>query len=169
MFDIVPGMASWASWSAFSSSDPALATSISELLHQYGRGLAYLATVRKDGGPRVHPISPIIANDGLYCFVIASPKRDDLLRDGRFALHTFPAEHSDTEAHLTGIAREVLNMSVADQLARDHHAAEGVDWTLFELLIDSAMIHRHAPGTPPRIWRARAHRPTPRPRVLVAA
>ncbi len=162
-------MASWASWGAFTCSDPALAASIRELLHQYGRGLAYLATVRKDGGPRVHPISPIIADGGLYCFVIASPKRDDLLRDGRFALHTFPAEHTDAEAHLTGRAREVVNVSIVDQLAHEHRAAAGVDWTLFELLIDSAMIHRLSPGDPPRIWRANTRRPTPRPRVLVAA
>ena len=164
-------MASWVSWGSLVSTDPQLSASIRELLHQYGRGMAYLATVRKDGAPRVHPVSPIVTDDALYCFVIASRKRDDLLRDGRFALHTFPAETSDAEAHLTGRAREVLNVSIVDQLARDHSAAPGVDWTLFELLLDSAMLHRHTPGAPARIWRANPGCPTratPEP-VLVAA
>ncbi len=168
---MVLGMASWVSWGSLVSTDPQLSASIRELLHQYGRGMAYLATVRKDGAPRVHPVSPIVTDDALYCFVIASRKRDDLLRDGRFALHTFPAETSDAEAHLTGRAREVLNVSIVDQLAREHSAAPGVDWTLFELLLDSAMLHRHTPGAPPRIWRADAgcpSRATPEP-VLVAA
>jgi hypothetical protein len=151
------------------SSDPQLAGSIRELLHQYGRGMAYLATVRKDGAPRVHPVSPIVTADALYCFVIASRKRDDLLRDGRYALHTFPAESSDAEAHLTGIAREVLNVSIVDQLAREHRAAPGIDWTLFELLLDSAMLHRHTPDAAPHIWRA-CHPSTATPeQVLVAA
>jgi hypothetical protein len=35
------------------------------LLYQYRVGLGYLATVRKDGGPRVHPVCPVIARDGL--------------------------------------------------------------------------------------------------------
>ena len=26
-----------------------------------GQGIAYLATVRKDGGPRVHPVVPVLA------------------------------------------------------------------------------------------------------------
>ncbi|GIH05836.1 hypothetical protein Rhe02_39030 [Rhizocola hellebori] len=147
-------MASWVSWGSLMSTDPQLAASIRELLHQYGRGMAYLATVRKDGSPRVHPVSPIVTADALYCFVIASRKRDDLLRDGRFALHTFPAESSDAEAHLTGRAREVINVSIVDRLAREHHAAPGIDWTLFELHLDSAMLHRHTPGAPAQIWRA---------------
>ena len=69
-----------ATWSEFAAARPALASAIRGLVHQYGPGLGYLATVRPDGGPRVHPISPVIIDDGLYCFVMDSPKRRDLDR-----------------------------------------------------------------------------------------
>lgn len=153
MFDKLARMASWVSWGAFAGSDPQLAASIRELLHQYGRGMAYLATVRKDGGPRVHPVSPIVTDEGLYCFVVASPKRDDLNRDSRYALHGFPAENTDAEAYLTGRARQVVNVSIVDQMARQHRAAPGVDWTLFEFSVDVAMLHRHSPDASALIWR----------------
>ena len=73
-------------------------------MQQYGPGLGYLATVRADGGPRVHPVSPVITDEGLFCFVVDSPKRRDLERDGRYALHSFPPEDSDDEAYVAGRA-----------------------------------------------------------------
>lgn len=155
-------------WREFAAADPLLAASIRALLHQYGRGMAYLATVRADGGPRVHPVCPIVTDDGLYCFVIASPKRGDLNRDGRYALHTFPSDTSEAEAYVSGRVRQVINVSIVDQMAREHRAAEGVDWTLFEFSVDVAMLHRHEPGASPQIWRGlpSAVRQTP---LLVAA
>jgi len=158
-------MLPWVSWGTFQGSDPQLAVLIRELLLQYGQGTAYLATVRRDGGPRVHPVSPIIGEEALYCFVIASHKRDDLIRDGRYALHSFPAESSDAEAYLCGRARQVFNLSIVDRVAREHRASPGADWTLFELSVDFAMLHRYIPGTRPYVWRA----PRARPRLLVAA
>ena len=94
-----------ASWSEFAADAPRLADGIRPLMQQYGPGFGYLATVRADGGPRVHPVSPVITDDGLYCFVIDSPKRRDLERDGRYALHSFPPEESDDEAYVAGRAR----------------------------------------------------------------
>jgi len=43
-------------WHVFEEAAPALAA------YALGR-LAYLATVRPDGGPRVHPVTPIIGSD----------------------------------------------------------------------------------------------------------
>jgi hypothetical protein len=159
MFDMVLAMVftasrdSWMSFGDFAEDEPRLAASLQALMHQYGRGMAYLATVRADGGPRVHPVSPIVTDEGLYCFVIDSPKRGDLLRDGRYALHAFPSEHSDAEGYLAGRARPVVNLSIVDQLAREHRAAPGVDWTLFEFSVEAAMIHRLTPGAAPQKWR----------------
>ena len=93
-----------ASWSEFAVAEPRLAAAIQALVTHYGPGLGYLATVRADGGPRVHPVSPVITPDSLYCFVIESPKRRDLDRDGRYALHSFPQETTDDEAYLAGRA-----------------------------------------------------------------
>jgi hypothetical protein len=51
--------------------------------------VAYLATVKKDGSPRVHPVTPIIGMGRLFIFMEAtSSKGHDLRRDGLYALHS---------------------------------------------------------------------------------
>lgn len=78
-------------WSDFAAEKAGMAEAGHALIYQFRVGLGYLATVRKDGGPRLHPVCPVIAHDGLYVFIgNHSPKVHDLLRDGRFALHAFP-------------------------------------------------------------------------------
>jgi hypothetical protein len=50
---------------------------------------AYLATVRPDGSPRVHPVTPIIGAGGLFLFMEpTSPKGRDLHERGWFAMHS---------------------------------------------------------------------------------
>src|SRR3954469_9566541 len=105
-----------ASWSDFAAAEPELAAAVRALLQQYGPGMGYLATVRADGGPRVHPVSPVITDDGLYCFLVSSAKRRDLERDGRYALHSYPPEESDDEPYLTGHARPVTYPGVITRL-----------------------------------------------------
>jgi hypothetical protein len=155
-----------ASWPEFAAAAPRLADAIRGLVHQYGPGLGYLATVRADGGPRVHPVSPVVTDEGLFCFVIDSPKRRDLERDGRYALHSFPPEHSDNEAYLAGRAQPVTDEEQRARLARLARAELHDDWRLFEFTIDVAMLAEHAgvalgarrtPGARPayHIWRDR--------------
>ena len=135
-----------ASWSDFAAADPSLAAAVRALFEQYGPGMAYLATVRPDGAPRIHPVSPVITDEGLYCFIVASPKRRDLARDGRYALHSFPPEESDDEAYVAGRAHPVTDPAVISRLADALRASLMVDWRLFELDIDTAMVRRHGPG-----------------------
>lgn len=92
-------------WTAFALREPGLAAAGRKLLYQFGVGLAFLATVRPDGGPRVHPMCPLIAETGLFAFLIPSPKRADLHRDGRYAMHSFPADENEDAFSLTGLAR----------------------------------------------------------------
>jgi hypothetical protein len=51
--------------------------------------IVYQATLRLDGGPRVHPVSPWLGA-GLLCvsFRDTSPKLREVARDARYALHT---------------------------------------------------------------------------------
>ena len=132
-----------ATWSEFSDSAPVLAAAIRGLVHQYGPGLGYLATVRSDGGPRVHPVSPVITGDGLYCFVVNSPKRRDLERDGRYALHSFPPEDTNDEAYLAGFARPITDPDKVRRLASEVNAEPRVDWRLYEFTVEVAMMARH--------------------------
>jgi hypothetical protein len=156
-----------ASWPQFAAAEPQLAASIHALIHQYGPGLGYLATVRPDGGPRVHPVSPFITRGGLYCFVIDSPKRRDLERDGRYALHSFPPEATEDEAYVAGEARLVTDAELIHRYAIEMRAEPGIDWRLFEFGVEVAMVVRHGqphgpagPGHPGpavhQVWRERA-------------
>jgi Pyridoxamine 5'-phosphate oxidase len=95
------------SWRAFRDAEPELAAAGQRLLYQFGVGLAFLATVRPDGGPRVHPMCPLIDDTGLYAFLIPSPKRDDLHRDGRYAMHSFPADDNEDAFSVRGRARPI--------------------------------------------------------------
>jgi hypothetical protein len=134
-------------WSDFVAAQPRLASAVRGLLYQYGPGLGYLATVRADGAPRVHPVSPVIAEGGLFCFLIASPKRDDLERDGRYALHSYPPERTDDEACLSGHATPVTDPAVTQRVATAVRAAPCVDWRLFELTVEMAMVVRRPQST----------------------
>lgn len=145
------------SWSRFAKASPSIAAEIRALFEHYGQGFGYLATVRMDGGPRVHPVSPVIAEGGLYLFVLASPKRRDLERDGRYALHAYPAENSNDEAYVAGRARPVRDSRRRDRVALAHRALPGVGWRLFELDIDVAMVTHREGGSAEaehRIWNA---------------
>ena len=75
-----------ATWAEFASAEPELAAFGRERME--GR-IVYQATLRLDGGPRVHPVSPWIAA-GLLCvsFRDTSPKLREVARDARYALHT---------------------------------------------------------------------------------
>ena len=135
-----------ASWSDFAAADPSMAAGIRALLQQYGPAMGYLATIRRDGGPRVHPVSPVLTDDGLYCFIVDSPKRRDLERDGRYALHSYPPEESDDEAYVAGHATPVVDVTVIARLADALDASPAVDWQLFELSVETALLRRHGPG-----------------------
>ena len=69
--------------------------------------VAYLATVRRDGSPRLHPFCPVIARGRLFAAIpLSSPKGWDLRRDGRCAIHAMPGPDDD-ELSVRAIATEV--------------------------------------------------------------
>ena len=71
-------------WSEFAEQAPELAA-FGQL--RFKSGVAYLATLREDGGPRVHPVTPIVG-ERLFLFMEpTSPKGRALRQDGRYALH----------------------------------------------------------------------------------
>ncbi len=94
-------------WSRFEREAPEIASAGRRLLSPNGSGIAFLATVRKDGGPRVHPVMPILAEGSLYVFVVnLGWKYRDLVRDGRYALHSSPNAEGGEEFYITGAARQ---------------------------------------------------------------
>ena len=135
-------------WSELETAAPEIATAGHELLYQYGTGLAYLATLRADGAPRLHPVCPVVAAGGLYVFIgNHSPKLQDLRRDGRYSLHTFPRQDVDDEFCVSGTAIDAEAMGVREAVYAAYVAtgATTSDDTLFELLIDRALHARYGP------------------------
>lgn len=96
------------SWGDFAAQKPDIASQGTRLINQFGIGLGFIATVRKDGGPRMHPCCPLLQEEALYVFILAtSPKRYDLDRDGRYALHSNPSPDNDDEFYISGSAHLV--------------------------------------------------------------
>ena len=90
-------------WSEFRDAEPDLAEAGRALLYQFGGvGLAFLATVRADGGPRLHPMCPVLVPEGRFGLIEPSPKLQDLRRDPRFALHSFPPAETEDAFYVTG-------------------------------------------------------------------
>ena len=144
-----------ATWSAFCESAPELSQLGEKRLFQFGPGLAFLATVRGDGGPRVHPVCVNVVDGDLYLLIGPSPKRGDLVRDARFALHSFPAPDIDDEFYLTGMAHPVAERASvarveAAQVARG--ATTSGDETAFRLDIERALYSRYKPRGEPDNW-----------------
>jgi hypothetical protein len=137
-------------WGDFASAAPAIADAGRTLLYQYGPGLAFLATLRGDGAPRLHPVCPVVCDGGLYVFIgNHSPKLGDLRRDGRYALHTFPCSDVDDEFTVAGVAEDAEGKGVRDAVYAAYTAtgATTSNDTLFELLVDRA-LHAKYQGRP---------------------
>lgn len=126
-------------------------------LKRFEIGVAYLATVRQDGSPRVHPVTPIIGQGHLFLFMEpTSPKGHDLRRDGRYALHSAVSDPNGTSGEFisTGNAKFIVDpamRSLASQLASYTPADR---YILFELSIESAVSTIYKEGKPVRQhWR----------------
>jgi hypothetical protein len=106
------------SWGALRETEPELAAAGRELLYRVGVGLAFLSTVRRDGGPRLHPICPVLTDSAMYAFIIPSPKCDDLRRDPRYALHSFPTDDNEDAFYVTGTVQVVDDPKLRAALTR---------------------------------------------------
>jgi hypothetical protein len=133
------------SWSEFAAARPDLAGPGQALLYQFGVGLAFLSTVRRDGGPRLHPFCPMIIDGRLVAHIIPSLKRDDLDRDPRYALHSFPAADNEDAFYLTGRANrvpdEALSQAAAAQFIAERQM-ESVPQEFYEGLFYEFFIGR---------------------------
>jgi hypothetical protein len=116
--------------------------------------IAYLATIRNDGSPRVHPVSPVITQDGLFVYMEpTSPKVHDLRRDPRYAIHAAVEDHAggQGEFYVKGDAVEIPDASVRNQVF-EHAKAIGrhpLDrYILFELRVAESMATSYEDDQP---------------------
>ena len=131
-----------ATWGEFAGARPEMARVLRDILDWIP--IAYIATVRKDGSPRVHPFCPVFANGGMYIAINeTSPKRWDLKNDGRFAMHALPGKpdgtRGDGEFYATGQARLAADDATRDMVSQAAgHTIHAGDW-LFELGLEYVM------------------------------
>ena len=127
-------------------------------LQRLSVGVAYLATVRRDGSPRVHPVTPIIGQGRLFLFMEpTSPKGHDLRRDGRFALHSAVSDSAGScgEFFIMGNAERIDDPSQRSLAAQFATYTPEDRYILFELSITSAASTIYENGRPVRqSWRS---------------
>lgn len=142
---------------AFAAAAPDLAAEVRERLH--GR-TSYLATVREDGRPRVHPVTPDIDGHDLFVFMEpTSPKGQDLRRGSGYALHCGVEDNAGGggEALVAGRAVFVDDPEVRARAVAASPYVPADRYVLFVLLLDEVMARRYVgDGGKPvtRRWRA---------------
>ena len=117
-----------ASWKEATEQAPELATLTRERIE--ATGLALLATLRRDGFPRVSGVEPFFAGDDLWLGMMPrSLKAKDLQRDPRLCLHnaTIDKEVKDGDVKVTGRAVEVDDVDAKEQVRQDLLARTGFD------------------------------------------
>lgn len=125
-------------WAEFAALEPELAA--------FGAGRltaapAYLATVRRSGAPRVHPVTPILSAAGLYLFMEpTSPKGIDLRERGSFALHNGVPDNAGSggEFYLAGHGVAVDDPDARTRVADSASYSPADRYILFELRLSEA-------------------------------
>ncbi len=137
-------------WSILESQAPEIAAFAKERIQNK---VAYLATIRKDGSPRVHPFTPIIGEGHFFVFMEpTSPKGYDLQRDGRFAVHCSVTDTSGKsgEVILTGKARFIEDRELRALAVRICPYKPAERYILFEFELESATTTEYPGGDPVR-------------------
>ena len=128
------------SWKEFEEESPELASLGFEKLN---RKIVFLAMIKMDGSPRLHPVTPFIGNGMLFMFTEpSSPKIQDLRRDGRYAMHcSVSREGPLIEFLVSGNAEEISDLIVRAQ-AESIAAAPVVNdsYVLFEFQVKCVLV-----------------------------
>lgn len=138
-----------ATWAEFAEQAPELARFGLARLEK--NRVAYLATVRAGGGPRVHPVVAFVGAGRLLLFMEpASPKGKDLQRDGRYALHCTVEDAGGGGGEFSLRGRASLNHDPALRAEAERACpyTPQADYILFVLSVEAALANVYEGGTP---------------------
>lgn len=144
-----------ASWADFSKQAPELAAFGAKRLG--GNRVGYLGTIRLDGGPRVHPVTPILGEQLFLFMEPTSPKGKDLQRDPRYTLHCGVEDSSGGkgEFYVRGHAKLVQDSGLRAQAVEAATYDPAERYILFVLSVEFAFMNTYVNGEPnPQRWRA---------------
>lgn len=131
-------------WAEFANQRPELAAFGKSRLN--GR-VSYLGTVRANGQPRVHPVTPIISDERLFLFMEpTSPKGKDLERSGHYALHAGVEDSSggQGEFYVRGIATRVHDLALREEAESAAGYVPKPHYILFTLSVEYAFMNIYA-------------------------
>ncbi|MEV7419950.1 pyridoxamine 5'-phosphate oxidase family protein [Streptomyces sp. NPDC089919] len=113
-------------WSAFETEAPAFAAAVRARFAQYPHHV--LATLRRDGSPRVAGLTVTIRGGELWFGMMpGSLKGQDLRRDPRFALHSNPGPDDKMPDGDVRIGGRAVEITEAPELHRFAEESEEVD------------------------------------------
>ena len=120
--------------------------------------VAYLATIRPDGRPRAHPVTPVVGKGHLFIFVEpSSPKARDLLLNGDYCLHCSMNDSSGSsgEFQITGTAEKISDPGLRALAESVSCFRPSIRHRLFELRVVEALSTHYRGGNPVRRrWQA---------------
>jgi hypothetical protein len=148
------------SFRSFEASAPGLASAAKRLLTEDGgAAVAWIATVARDGRPRIAPFCPIFSGeDALICAGRKTPKRADLENDGRYVLHAMLGDN-DEELQLGGRGVQVTEPAEIARVQADISFQFDAEDPIFRLTVERCLWgyweNAGQPGTRPvrRRWR----------------
>lgn len=120
--------------------------------------VAYLATLRGNGDPRVHPVTAFLSNT--RCFIFAEPdssKVRDLSRNGKFHLHCAMSDSSGSsgEFQMSGTVVEVREQAFRAEAEANCPFRPSARSILYELRLQEAVATSYRGGRPDRRrWRS---------------
>jgi len=114
-----------AAWSEVSKLAPDLSAKVRGRFEAHG--LALLATIRKDGFPRLGGIEPMFGDDVWLGMMPDSRKAADLMADGRLSLHSATEDKTvaNGDAKLVGRGIWIDQDEVVDTFRQDFAARNG--------------------------------------------
>jgi hypothetical protein len=143
------------SWSEFEQQAPDIAAFGKARLTY--KDVSYFATIRADGGPRVHPVTPILGEQ-LYLFMEpTSPKGKDLQRDPRYSLHCSMEDSSggNGEFYVRGSGTLTDDPRIREQAVQAASYTPADRYILFVLSVEFAFMNQYIDGSSNvRRWQA---------------
>lgn len=134
-----------ASWKEFAQQAPEFAAFGAD---RFGSGVAYLGTLRADGSPRVHPVTPIIGEQLFLFMEPTSPKGKDLQRDARYTLHCAVEDSSGGggEFYVRGLATLTNDPLIREQAIKASSYVPQERYILFVFTVEFAFMNTYPDG-----------------------
>ena len=141
-------------WTEFAKQAPELAA-FGEA--RFKKGVAYLGTLREDGCPRVHPVTPIIGEQLFLFMEPTSPNGKASQRDTRYTLHCAVDDSSggSGEFYVRGRGTLTDDPQVRAQAVAASSYAPSDRYILFVFTVEFAFMNTYVDGKPnPQRWQS---------------